>query len=429
MRRQTRHALSVLAGLLLFPGLAAASGFGLFQHGGRGAAQAGAFTARASDPSALTYNPAAIARLEGFQLQAGLDFNNATDKYESETRTNSSRHVINFPPAVYMTWHAGGGSPFALGIGVDAPFWNDLNWDPALFPGRFLTRRSELELFEVHPVLAWEVDESWSVGGGVRYLFGGMRTADNGVVEFTSPAGPRVSTEVLRDADADVDGLGWDFALHYARPSWGWGAVLRSSVEVEGSGDAIYRPRDVPAGIPGLDAFLAAQLARGSASQSFELPYELRGGIWWAPYPELRLEADSSFQRWSGLDDSHVTFSTDPLGDGPTIVRRRGWDDTLALRLGLEGEVTEAFWLQAGFAWEPSPVPTGAIEPGLPRGDAMVYAAGFSYNFPHISFDVGYSFHDHESRSAPRQEERNPGVVGRYSAGDQVWSASARWRF
>lgn len=428
MRLRYRLALSALAGLLLSPGLATASGFGLFQHGGRAMGQAGAFTARASDPSAVTYNPAAIARLEGFQLQAGLDFNNATDDYSSETGSFSARHVINFPPALYLTWHAGGGSPFAFGLGLDSPLWNDVNWDPALFPGRALTRRLELQLAELHPVFAWEVDEAWSVGFGLRYLYGSMQTGDNRRLSFTTPVGT-VPVEVLRDARADVDGFGWDLALHYARPAWGWGAVLRSSVEVDGSGDADYHARDVPPGVPGLADQVAARVVSGSASQSFELPYELRSGIYWVPYPELRLEGDVSFQRWSGLDDSHVTFDPDNLGDGPTIVRRRGWDDTLSIRLGLEGEVTEAFYLTAGIAWEPSPVPTGTIEPGFPHGDATVYAAGFSYNFPHISFDVGYSLHDHGSRSAPRQEVQDPRVVGRYESTDQVWAASARWRF
>jgi long-chain fatty acid transport protein len=281
---------------------------------------------------------------------------------------------------------------------------------------------------ELHPVIAWQVDDSWSVGGGLRYVYGSMRTGDNGILPFTTSAGT-VPVEVQRDAQADIDGYGWDLALHYARPSWGWGAVLRSSVSLDGSGDADYRARDVPPGVPDLPGQISARLAGGSVSQSFELPYELRGGIWWAPYPELRLEGDASYQRWSGLDDSNATFNPDAFGDGPTVVRRRGWDDTLSLRLGLEGEITEAFWLSAGLAWEPSPVPTSTIEPGFPRGDATVYSAGFSYNFPKLSFDVGYSLHDHDSRSAPRQEVLNPRAEGRYSATDQVWAASVRWRY
>src|SRR5690349_9707291 len=85
--RQPRIVLLCLAALLAGADLAAALNFGLFQHGGRAMGQVGAFTARASEPSAVTYNPAAITQLEGLQTQAGLDFNNADDEYKSSTES------------------------------------------------------------------------------------------------------------------------------------------------------------------------------------------------------------------------------------------------------------------------------------------------------------------------------------------------------
>src|SRR5262249_44534930 len=62
---------------------ASAASFGLFQHGARAIGQAGAFAARASDPSAIFYNPAAIAKLQNFQLEAGVDFANPTHRFQS----------------------------------------------------------------------------------------------------------------------------------------------------------------------------------------------------------------------------------------------------------------------------------------------------------------------------------------------------------
>jgi long-chain fatty acid transport protein len=90
MRHLRRVVLLCLVAVLAGSSLASASGFGLFQHGGRAMGQAGAFTARASEPSALTYNPAAITKLDGFQVQAGLDLNNASDEYRSATGSFSA---------------------------------------------------------------------------------------------------------------------------------------------------------------------------------------------------------------------------------------------------------------------------------------------------------------------------------------------------
>jgi long-chain fatty acid transport protein len=431
MRHPRRVVLLCLLAALAGASLAAASGFGLFQHGGRAMGQVGAFTARAPEPSALTYNPAAITRLDGFQLQAGLDFDNASDKYTSATGTFSGRHIIQFPPALYLTWKQKQG-PFALGLGIDSPFYYSLDWNKRLFPGRFLARRTELRVYEIHPVLAYDLGEGWSVGGGLRYAMGNLDQDDNARLLFTaSPPGtiPQpVLVEVERDASSDVDAFAWDLALHYAAPSWGWGAVYRSPERLKGNGDVSYAARDVPAGIPGLDAAIRARLVNGSVRQSFELPREARAGVWYAPYPELRLEFDAAYQSWSSLEATDVTYDPNVFGDGPTVRTPRDWKNTTSLRLGIEGDITDNFTLFGGIAQEPSPVPGSTLEPGFPRGDALVYGGGFSVNLPKISFDVGYSLHDHDNRGAAHQEALQPNRTGSYGAKDQVWGFAVRWR-
>jgi long-chain fatty acid transport protein len=432
MRQRRLVALCLAAGLA-WAGQASAAGFGLFQHGGRGLGQVGALTARAPEPSALTYNPAGIAHLDGLQAQAGLDFSNTVDKYDSSTGTFAAQHVIDFPPALYLTWKAQD-RPWAFGIGLDAPFWYRINWLPALFPGRFLNSEFEVRVFELHPVLAYDLGDGWSVGGGLRYLYGSLSQSNSVrlLVPFSpSPGVPVVpaSVEVERVADANVDAFSWDLAIQYADPSWGWGAVYRGNAELKGSGDASYHPRAT--GIPSVDAQVQARFQNGRASEAFEIPRELRGGIWFAPYPELRLELDTSWQSWSSLEDSAVTWSPDPLtgSESFTDLTRRDWNDTLALRLAAEGNITDPFLVYGGIAWEPSPVPGSTVEPGFPRGDALVYALGASYTLGAVSFDLGYSYHSHDKRGVSRQEPLNPGVDGSYDDRAQVWGFSARWRW
>ena len=428
MRHPRRVVWLCLLAALAGASLAAASGFGLFQHGGRAMGEVGAFTARAAEPSALTYNPAAITKLNGLQLQAGLDFNNATDKYTSATGAFEARHIIQFPFAVYLTWKQKQG-PFALGLGVDSPFFYSLDWNTRLFPGRFLERRTELRIYEAHPVLAYDLGGGWSMGGGLRYALGNLDQNDNAILPIFIGAGtPAVNVEVERNAGASVDALAWDLALHYAAPSWGWGAVYRSPEKLKGTGNVSYNPRDVPTGIPGLDALLAARFAKGQARQSFEIPQEARTGIWYAPYPELRFELDAAFQSWSSLKTTDVTYNPNAFGDGPTVRTPRDWKNTTSLRLGIEGDLTDNFSLFGGIAQEPSPVPSGTVEPGFPRGDAMVYGGGFTVNLPQISFDVGYSLHDHDNRSTANQELQHPGRNGTFQAKDQVWGFAVRWR-
>lgn len=430
MRQRRLVSLCLAAGLagLANAGHVSASGFGLFQHGGRAIGQAGAFTARASEPSAVFYNPAAITQLEGFQLQAGLDFQNSEDKYQSSTGSFSAKHIIDFPPAFYLTWNSGSG-PWAFGLGLDAPFWYRIDWFPADFPGRFRTQQFELRVVELHPTVAYDLGDGWSIGGGLRYVYGNLEQGNSAIVTALVPAAPGgpivpIQMEGEFDTSADVDALAWDVAIHYADPSWGWGAVYRSNVELKGSGDVDFALR--PIGHTAAEAQLQQRFSDGRARQAFEIPRELRGGVWFAPYPELRLELDASWQSWSSLEATAVNYSFPALTDSREVLTPRDWDDTLSLRLGAEGNITDPLMIYGGLAWEPSPVSSDTIEPGFPRGDAIVYAIGISYSLPNISFDLGYSFHDHDRQGAANQELLNPGVNGSYVSSSQVWGFSIR---
>ncbi len=437
VRQHRFSSLCLAAGLaagLAAAGQASAAGFGLFQHGGRAMGQAGALTARADEPSAVTYNPAGIVHLEGLQVQAGLDFSNTVDEYSSRTGKFSAKHIIDFPPELYVTYTPAD-RPWSFGIGLDSPFWYRADWLPALFPGRFLNSEMEVRVFELHPVFAYDLGEGWSVGGGLRYLYGNLAQGSSLLVTVpgsTAPGSPvpPQSVEFERRADSsDADALSWDLGVQYADPSWGFGAVYRGNAELKGNGEATYRARAT--GIPVVDTNAQALQRDGSSRQAFELPREIRGGVWFAPYPELRLEADASWQSWSSLENTTVTWNSDPLRGGlvdTTEATPRDWDDTLSLRLGVEGNLTDPLLLYGGVAWEPSPVPGDTVEPGFSRGDALVYSLGASYALETVTFDVGYSYHDHEKRNVSGQEPFNPTVNGTYENRAQVWGFSVRWK-
>ena len=402
---------------------ASAAGFDRTLHGGRATGQAGARVAQAADPSAVRYNPAGIVMTEGWELEAGLDFSNATDEYGSATAGGfRADHSIQFPPSVYLTWNGGG--PWAFGLGVDTAAWYRVDFDPALFPARFNNRVVDLELWEVHPVVAYDLGGGYSLAGGLRYLFGTFEQGRNAAVSVTGTGGADFPAEILLDAETDVDGYGLDGAIQFRSTVWGWGATYRTGAEVDGNGEVRRAVRNGP-GDPVAEANLQGLLVSSGAHQSLDLPWELAGGAWVAPYPELRLELDLV---WAGWSDFEQSFGPRPAG-ATTDVQRSGWDDTLSIRLGVEGDLTDDLALGAGVALEPSPVPDNRVDPAFFRGDATVYALGLSYSFPQLSFDLGYSFHDYDDRSVRGQEAGRPNVTGTYSGHEQVWSVSARWRF
>lgn len=413
---------AVLATLLV-AAPASADLFGRFQHGGRATGQAGAFVARGGDPASVTYNPAAIVHLEGFELQVGLDFDAPTDDYSSANGSGEAEHTIQFPPSIYGVWRPEG-ARWALGFGLDAPTWRLMDWENALFPARFTARRSEAELFALHPVAAWAITERWSVGGGIRYLRGTVGYGDTIRGVGQGADGP-VGFEADRLSEATADGVGFDLATQYAAERWGLGATWVSGVEVSGAGDISYLVRDFET----LPADVQAQLEASYGSQpsriSEDLPDTLTAGAWFALTPSVKAELDFALARWSAV----APESSQP-GAPFALGRREGWDDTLSLRLGVEWTLGESGWsLGGGLGVEPSPAGDPAVEPGAPRGDALVYAVGASCEVtPVLSFDLGYSFHDYDTNRA-RGQEPDPNVVSSYEARAQVFAVSARWRF
>lgn len=425
-----RRALLLLC--LLAPAPLSAAGFGLFQHGGRGAAQAGAFVARADDPSAVRYNPAGVARLEGLQFAAGLDFQAPEDELDTAGRTDRAHHIIQFPASLYATWRPKQlAVPLTFGLSLDAPFWTITNWDTALFPGRFDTIRQETSLFELRPTVAWAIGERWSVGGSLRYVRGGFETSFASRQALLLGAQHIVVAEITGEAASQVDGLGFDLGVQYVAPSWGWGAVLGSGVSLDGSGDIGYFPRE-PFTDPQAQAAFDRQFVPSSAQMNFELPPTASVGIWWGITDNLKLEGDVVWSGWSALDRTRIGLGRNPYAsccqsEPPALDRRRDWNDIVSLRLGAECTLSPQWSLGGGLAFEPSPVPDSTIEPGFSQGDTTVFAFGASYNLPGLSFDAGYSYHQSDDRKTDLSGYDFP-YPGTYSSRAQVFSISARWR-
>ena len=194
--------------------------------------------ARADEPSAVRYNPAGVARLEGFQLEAGLDFGAPKDEFDSPGRTDLPHHIIQFPAALYATWKPKElALPLTFALGLDSPFWTIENWDTALFPGRFDTMRQEATFFEFRPTVGWSMSERWSLGGSLRYVTGAFETSFASLERFaTSRPGRRRGGDHQRSRGA---GRRPRLRPRRAVPAdrWGWGAVLGSGVSLDGNGD------------------------------------------------------------------------------------------------------------------------------------------------------------------------------------------------
>ncbi len=414
------HALAVALAVTTPAG---ADSYGRFQHGGRGVAQAGAWVARASDPLALAYNPAGLLGQEaGWQLVSGLDFDAPSETFSSAEGVSRPNHSIQFPPLAYLSFRPSQGQ-WAAGIGIDAPIWRLTDWNTALFPARFTARKADLRLFSVRVSGAYQWNEMWSIGGGIRYLTGASGFGDTVPGVVTVPEGT-FSFEVDRTLKVATSGWGLELGIRYSRGAWGWGATYRSAVEVEGRDEIQWVIRDEDALPPSARQRARLGLPRIEATLFEELPEQIVVGGYWSPYPELALELDLAFDRWSA-----TRHGVDVPGAIVAVTRRNGWHDVVGVRIGLEGALWDSGWkLGAGLGYQPTPARPNAAEPGTAQGDAVVYALGATYELDRkLQFELGYSFHDHKDFAAREQTGTRDGLAT-YRSHAQVFAISFRWR-
>src|SRR5438477_8770980 len=170
--------------LLLFARGATAAGIGIPDLGAAGLGQAGATIARPGDLTALYYNPAALAWLEGIQLYAdvrAIDHRVSFQRLDAQGQNPSGwLPVANggglaFAPVVGVSWHhdiftlAAGGHPFPGATGYEYPNPGEVGGSVTRFaPQRYLSIDSQSRIYV--PVLEAAVQLApWlSLGPGLQ---------------------------------------------------------------------------------------------------------------------------------------------------------------------------------------------------------------------------------------------------------------------
>ena len=130
LRPPSRAALLVAASAFLapclLPGPVLASGFSIYEQGGRGMGFAGAYAALSDDPSAIFHNAAGIAFLKGKQVYIGGTLVAPKSTFTGDDpfpgaadREQQDAGVIPVP-TLYYTQRLR--DKLVVGLGIDSPF-------------------------------------------------------------------------------------------------------------------------------------------------------------------------------------------------------------------------------------------------------------------------------------------------------------------
>lgn len=351
---------------------ASASGYLLYEASPTGMAQGGAMIADGSEAATLFYNPAGLARLEGFNGQVSLAayYAGAASYRSSITGIKEKADPGFFPmPTVFasykvndwLTFGLGGYSAYGLGV----------TW-PTKWAGYTQAKKATLTSYQLQPSVAIGPFRGFSIGAGIDILSGSVDITRG--IPFTD--GNYGEVRVAGGASA----VGFNAGVFYEPAEWvRLGATFRSSIKInltDGSADFT-----VP------KAF-EESLRDQTVKTSLKTPPMVGFGARFTPVKPLQIELDAMYIGWSVYDRLDFQFDNKALNSSS----EKDWNDSFQLRLGGQYAFENKLSVRAGVIFDKNPIPDKNFDALLPDADRVDFSAGAGYSFGKVRVDGAYMF-------------------------------------
>jgi long-chain fatty acid transport protein len=395
----------VLVAALFCSSTALAGGMFLPVRGARALGRAGAFTAGVDDGSAIYYNPAGMADIDGISVlvDGALDFQRASyERVDSggnpQPRVDGKTNLLPIP-TVALTWKPSKirGRWLTLGFGVWVPYLGINSW-PENGPQRYSNISLNGSVLAVPEVAASFRIRDWlwlGAGFEVMVLHVHSRLMLSGCSQLNcAPEDPGFDTltQVDTDAEAPSGVVGAIFAFKKFRG----GLNVQLPFFVRSNGTVTSR-------LPTDPFFANAELHGNQVSVDFDLPLTVRLGFEYRPTDRVRLELDMDYEAWSMQKNftvrPHKVYISGVPGIGDYVLNTmyvvRGLQDTFAVHLGAEIHMLKrrigGMFLRAGWALETSATPDSTASILTPDALRNLLCIGGSLQFGPVRLDGGYA--------------------------------------
>lgn len=339
--------LMLASSMLFSPTQVFASGFALPEQGTAAMGMSSAFVAQADDASAVWYNPAAMTRLDGTRMAAGIVPIYPSFKHETVIGTvDAIERTVHLPFMLYVTHKMSDAVSF--GFGINNPFGLETNWRP-LSSTAFVATLSQVKTVNFNPAVALKLSDKLSFGMGVDYL----------MLDATL-------SSMLLALTGDGDGWGANASVLYAATDkLNLGIAYRSKVKVDIDGTA--------SGIL-------------PAATSITLPDEYKFGASYKTSDTLTLNIEADWTNWSTFDTLNVQLPT------MMLIVPHFWQDTWCYRFGGQYKLSEQWKLRAGYLYDTNPVREEYFETRVPDSDRQGLSIGTGYTSGKITVDASYMY-------------------------------------
>ncbi len=387
----------------------AAEEFTIFNQGARAAGMANAFVARASDPSAIWYNPAALARLEGFQIYAGGEFIRTGGRsyfsvYRNATLTADPQDRVL--PNIYISGKLS--DRIGFGLSINSPFHYEIEWPQTreFEHLAYFIKRMEIRTLTFSSALAFRLSDRFSLGAGVSVNSASINGRYHYPYDVDVMVAMLTNGEVMDAREAIFDlrdfkdvktsffaGIQWS-----VNPSLSLGLVYRNGAPLSfDSGSVFGLEPETP------NAYANAKLAElfiDSPAQSavvrISLVDQLEAGVALRIGDVFETELDFGYTFWSGMSlDVDYAVNTNFRSFWNVyydIEADPDFKNTLSLKWGGEFHLNPVLDVRLGAFLHESPVTSSNLQPVFPLAKSAGFSLGAGFRISRLRFDVAYIF-------------------------------------
>ena len=355
-----------------------------------------AFSATADNPSAVYYNPAGITQLEGTQAQVGSYFIALDYEVEIGGQTYAMDDEIQPLPSLFVTTEIPQWKGLSAGLGLYAPFGLATDW-PDNSPFFTVADRSELRYLTVHPVLAYQVSDTLSIGGGPTFNFANLEFQQN-LTGFRY--------------EGDDQSTGFVASLLWTpRAEHSFALLYRSEATSDFSGNL-----QLPVG-PG-------NVVPTTGEASFAFPEIWRVGYSYQPDEQWNLEVNMEWMDWEALN---TVVLQNPVAPVPFVFE---WDSSWFYEFGMTRFFAGGNHFSLGYVWVENSIPDATFTPIVPDTNRHFFSLGWGHRGDRWSWDVvgQYGLGDRDFAAVPGVPGGSD-FFGNYQTNSLAINASLAYRF
>ncbi|MBT3231727.1 MAG: hypothetical protein HN356_02840 [Calditrichaeota bacterium] len=371
----------ILSIILTIPsGVLFANGYMLSGVGTKALGMAGAYVSIADDWSAMYWNPAGIAgQRASVNLTAKILRPSSSLKADETIDADGYLHYTNgetFNTTKEFTPLGSVGGTYRInrsltaGLAVFSPAYRTTEWiglftgppedygNTVPYPER--AWYSDLKVIDVHPTIAYKVDQKIQIGLGLSLQYASL-TMQTPNVSRSIPGYRWARIYIDETLDGTGLGFGLNFGLLYKLTSnMNFGFSVKTPIYIPIDGD--FTQNLITPTISGVEGAVGGTATSVSgAEMDLMIPMSSTVGVSYRPMKDLTVAFDVKRTHWSLIKNFNIKM--DPGSKGPREEDLRDkkipllYDDSYKFSFGLDAKVPGGFWVRGGYYFETTPVP------------------------------------------------------------------------